>query len=488
MFSRDKSLHSNTRQYSGKKVIVDELQAKVAKIGALDFVTNVGQSTVGPEIYVSESGSDMGNGSQTAPYASISQAFKKLSQMSWDGRAVIYIDGTIELPSGDYDCPFAPLTGISGKPYSISIVGQNVSCEGPFTVDSMSTWGPAAGTREDFTEVTVSESITTAAKGKMVHFLTGNVADQYYPIYSSSGSSIKIVVPAFISAGDTFEICTLADTLSLTGGGRVPVSSLARLPVFLKGLIIKSDGANLFSEDQTGYLQLQGVEVQTPPGQIVFEVNLRVQGLWVNGSGYLLVGQVMFLAIGFVLLSDTASLSLNQPSFTASVVAGVYSESPTGLMFSNNNSLFYIGLDAGALTFVSSSKSAIAFGCATAGMVVEGDLTMLLTECTGADSGLLVDSGVVYAQFGVESHDNTSYGVHLQKGARMICNQDLTGSDNGVAGIFVESGSSVRLPSSSTIAGPVGPATDSYKLNGAAVAAAGVTAVDASDLAEIGFY
>ena len=184
MFRKDKVSYPNSRQYSGEKILADEIRAKVAKIGALSFTRVATSSELGPTVYVSEHGSDDNSGTEEEPFATLGAGFRKLSQKSWDGQAVIYIDGNVELASGDYDFPFSPSPGISGLPYTITVRGKNTSCEGPFTVQSVSTWGAPGVSREDLAEIVADQTPVTASLGKMIHMLTGNTTGTFAPIRS----------------------------------------------------------------------------------------------------------------------------------------------------------------------------------------------------------------------------------------------------------------------------------------------------------------
>lgn len=489
MFHKSKLYQSHARHYSGQRVIADQIDAKVLNTGVLTFTTNNSASVVGPKLYVSELGSDSNQGSQDSPFASLQQAFVNLSQTTWDGEAEVYIDGSVEVEAGSSHT-LAPAPGVSGSPYKIVVKGLNVSSEGPFTVQSAGTWSPGSLAIPEFQSVVLNTAPTTASKGKMIHFESGLLSGQRIPLHSQSGTTLNLIVATgAISPGDQLSIETHADSLALTGGV-VDISSLSRIPVCLRSLDISTDGSFFNSEDQAGELILEGVKVQGVTTGL-FHHNVSGQGIWLTGSGAI---QDRFSPRSFltnVLLSDSSTLRAPGNGVYSDSYYDIVSESDATIFFETGVlSLNNIGLTDGRLSFILGCTGKVnCLGLDGVELALsQSSLVINRLEATGNVNGVDLDLGSELLLGDTTNlHDNGAYGLSVGRGSRVYSGAPITGSGNGTAGIHVETGSKVVLPGSSTISGPVGPATDSYELNSLGVNGAG-TDTDPSDLTQIAFY
>jgi len=490
MFNKNKSVLNNTRHHSVRRVTADQIDCKVLNAGRISFNTNSTDPLQTVQLYVSETGSDTdGNGSQDKPFATLARTLEDLSQTNWTGGANIFVDGNVVVAANNFECPLTPSPGISGKSYEISIKGANVSAEGLFTVSSLASWSPGSLTTDLFTSITISPASTTASAGKMIHFKSGGLAGLRVPIYSSTPTVLEILDTSGVSVGDQFEIETYPDSLSLTGPGQVVLSSLSSIPLCIRTLNLVSDGSFFTSTDRSGLLQLLGVKVDVPSGTCFFDTNLFAQGVWVTGGGCLQSELVSRSFLSRVLVTGGSTLlDVGSISNINSVHTDIVSSS--SLTYGVGNCKLFTVAVVGVLTFDRGcTGTATAIG-SDGGIMVTGNHFFLEDiEATGAVNGITVTTSFT-TMFGIQNlHDNSSYGIEASAGSFVGSNGCIIG-ENGVAGIHATTGSAIRLPSSAggtTVSGPVGPATDCYRLNGGAVAAVNVSASDV-DFSNVAFF
>lgn len=492
MFTKNKLIRSHTRHYSGRRLVVDQLDAKVVNTGTLDFNVNSTVAPVGVELYVSETGLDTNVGTQDKPFATLTRAFERLTQTTWDGGAQIYIDGAVSVTGTNFNAPLEPAPGVSGKPYEISVKGLNVSAEGIFTVTGNGAWGPGAVTRWDFDQITLSSASTTASKGKMVHFKTGNLAGLRIPIYDvlAGGTILRLLVPVgSVFGGDTLEIETHNDSLELSGG-EIEFASLSRLPLCIRNLDINTADGFFTSNDLAGTIHLLGVKVDTALNVSTFETNVFAEGLWITGAGSLMDNFSRHCDVFYALVSEASAIRTGTSGLVHDYFSSLLNESTLPMILAAGETAIYrLALTTGSRLIAFPGSNVLVYTLASdAGEVIvySGNATIADVEVINNVSGILISSGQLWLQGAIDLNSNTSYGLSAVLGARVSANYPLFGT-NGVAGIRVDTGSNVRVPTVSTISGPVGAATDGYSLNGV-LGGLGVSAIDPADLAQIGVY
>lgn len=489
MFLKNKRTRDSTRHYSGRRLVVDQLDAKVVKTGTLEFNAISTDAPPGVELYVSQTGSDSNDGSESSPFATLTRAFERLTQISWDGGAQIYIDGAVPVTGSNFNTPLEPAAGVSGVPYEISVKGLNVAAEGIFTVTGNGSWGPGSVTRTDFDEITLDSAPTTASQGKMVHFKSGNLSGLRIPIYGVSGSTLQLIVPVgSVFQGDTLEIETHGDSLELSGG-EIEFASLSRLPLCIRNLDINTNGGYFTSNDYAGTIQLLGVKVTTELNSFAFQTNLFAEGVWLTGTGALMDGLSRNCVLAYTFMNMGSAIRYTDEGVVTDYYTSIVSESTEGIRcYTGSFKINRVGLNASPLRMYSGCTAYVSTLSADGGEVsLDGGRAVIVdVEVMNNVNGVDVNAGYLTLGGSINLHDNGAHGLSMGK-SKVIADADVDGSGNGTAGILVESGSQMTLPGGSTISGPLGPATDCYSLNGA-LGAANNSASDPSDFAQIGFY
>lgn len=459
-------------------------------------------------VWVSETGSDDNDGTtQATAFATLNKAFDNLSRRHWQGGSVIMIDGTVSVAGGNLANPLYPRSSVSGNSGFILVQGANPVTLGPFTVASSGTWTAGNTNRPSFRSVTSTTSLGVAdgsLRGSFIYFTTGGLAGVQVPIRDNVANTISAVLDLTPTAGDSFTICTPADTIDVSSASDIFITSLFPAPLCFRDLIMSSTGGGGYtSDDRSGYVILRRVVASVPDDAYLFDINVEGDGLYVTGTGAgnlmsFLVAKSQMVRVYFDggnFQQVLPGIVVNQSWFLDTILAEGLGVSTPFQFVGGRGSMIraaFLGspVQIGLHTDLVMSNVGIDLSLSYIPLYITSSRVTLvdIEVLNGLDHNNveIYNSTVVVPSNTFHVDGAGLAGIYLALASVLRCSAQVTGTGNGVVGINVINSSTARISLGSTISGPL---SANFEVEGGGVLAFGAAPVtDASTLASLALF